>query len=123
MEWYNGFSPAQRARAGRWINREVKAGRLAWPASCVICGRTNGPFQVHAEDYSEPFGPQTCRFGVCVRCHQQIHRRFGEPTRFAAYADTVARNALPGSDPTLLVRIDSGEFLPEGREGGRLARG
>jgi hypothetical protein len=113
MDWYNGFSPAQRARAGRWISREVKAGRLSWPSSCMICGRTDGRFQLHAEDYGEPFGPQTSQFGVCARCHQQIHRRFTDPVRYAAYADVVERGALPGADPTLLLRIEAGEFVPD----------
>jgi hypothetical protein len=112
---YNGFSGAQRARAERWINREINAGRLVWPTACVICGRTDCLYQFHAEDYGEPFGPHVVQFGVCIRCHQWIHRREAKPVGYAAYVDEVTSEARPGSNPSLLVRIEAGEFDPTRR--------
>ena len=70
---YNGFSAAQRNRAGRWLNAEYAAGRRTRPTRCQACGTTEG-VRGHSEDYSEPFGPHIGAFGLCHRCHLALHR-------------------------------------------------
>ena len=83
---YNGFTGAQRAKAGKWFREQVKAKhRLPAPAECMACGQTGGLLQWHSEDYSEPFGPHIGRFGLCYRCHMMVHCRFRAPGAWERY--------------------------------------
>lgn len=90
MKDYNGFSAAQRTRAGAWL-RERWAEGLPRPSKCDACGQTKGVLDAHAEDYSEPFGPHVYAFSLCFWCHMMIHRRFKAPDAWNAYR-TLIRN-------------------------------
>lgn len=76
MNSYNGFTPAQRVAALKWLNREYAAGRRTRPTRCDACGQTNGLLQAHSEDYSAPFGANIGEHGLCYMCHMMIHCRF-----------------------------------------------
>jgi len=98
MNSYNGFSPEQRQDAQDWINAELSAGRLTRPRLCCACGQDHGSFDFHAEDYSEPFGPQTVRYPLCYPCHMMVHCRFRNPKAWVLYRAKVAtgfRVAVP----------------------------
>lgn len=90
MRPYNGFSGEARARASAWIRGERRAGRLPKPEECGACGQREGQLDDHAEDYSEPFGPQTVQFPLCYRCHMMLHCRFTSSEAFEAYRAAVA---------------------------------
>jgi hypothetical protein len=85
MGTYNGFLWNQRMKAQRWLNQQWKLGTLPKPSRCVACGQAEGRFDAHAEDYSEPFGPQTQAFPLCFRCHMLVHCRFRSSTAFWHY--------------------------------------
>lgn len=85
MNSYNGFSPAQRSRALRWLNAEYAAGRRTRPERCDACGQTAGALQAHSEDYSEPFGAHIGEHGLCYVCHMMIHCRFSAPGPWERY--------------------------------------
>ena len=85
MNPYNGFSPAQRARALSWLKREYAAGRRSPPTTCDGCGRTEGIIEAHSEDYSQPFGDHIGRYGFCYRCHMMLHSRVRAPEAWARY--------------------------------------
>lgn len=90
MNPYNGFSPAQRNRALRWLNGEYAAGRRTRPTSCQACGQTEGLVEAHSEDYSgPPFGDNIGQFGLCYRCHLIVHSRFSAPRHFELYATII----------------------------------
>lgn len=76
MNSYNGFSPAQRMKAQRWLNEQWDSGALPRPSKCCACGQTKGIIHAHAEDYSEPFGDHTHAYHLCYRCHITLHCRF-----------------------------------------------
>lgn len=76
MNSYNGFAPAQRVKALKWLNGEYRAGRRTRPTSCEACGQTEGLFQAHSEDYSAPFGDHIGEHDLCYVCHMMIHCRF-----------------------------------------------
>jgi hypothetical protein len=86
MDWYNGFSPKQRAR------RITKKARMTAPAHiteppCSMCGDpTPKRMWSHAEDYSEPFNwNPPASFPVCGSCHTRLHGRFSRDEGWAAY--------------------------------------
>lgn len=90
MKSYNGFTPRQRMKAYRWLMAEYAAGRRHQPTRCDACEQTEGLIQPHSEDYSEPFGDNVGRWGLCYRCHMMIHCRFSAPTSFANYVANLA---------------------------------
>ncbi len=85
MNSYNGFSPARRLRALRWLTAEYDAGRRTRPTSCDACGQARGLIEAHSEDYGEPFGAHVGRFALCYRCHMLVHCRFRAPAAFEGY--------------------------------------
>jgi len=76
MNAYNGFKPALRFKALQWLKGEVAGGRRSNPVKCGCCGQTKGIIEAHSEDYSEPFGDNIGKYGLCYRCHMMIHCRF-----------------------------------------------
>lgn len=92
MNPYNGFTPAQRNKAQKWLNKMWDSGQLARPCRCASCGQEDGLIQAHAEDYSEPFAPgKTDQYHLCFACHMFVHCRFGKGRHaFEVYAATVA---------------------------------
>ena len=85
MRSYNGFDPAIRNKANRWLNGEYASGRVQRPTKCDNCGQDKGVIDHHAEDYSEPFGPHIYEFGLCVRCHFWLHCRFSNREGYERY--------------------------------------
>lgn len=90
MNSYNGFSPTQRMKALRWLKVEYAAGRRHPPVRCDVCGQTDGHIEAHSEDYSEPFGDNIGRWGLCYRCHMILHCRFRSPEAFRQYQEILA---------------------------------
>lgn len=93
MKSYNGFSSEQRYRALHWLNAQYKLGARERPTSCEACGQARGIFDAHSEDYSEPFGAQTGRFGLCYRCHMMIHLRWRFPRAWDRYRERVSEGS------------------------------
>ncbi|MCG3198579.1 MAG: hypothetical protein GHCLOJNM_03082 [bacterium] len=140
MKSYNGFSPSQRLKALAWLKGEYQSGARRPPVICDSCGQTEGIIDAHSEDYREAFGDHIGRFGLCFACHMMVHVRWSFPQRFHAYAECVASgnrfapflerdfqtfrtiflyDALPERLPSdratdILLRIEAGEFLPQG---------
>ena len=93
MNFYNGFSPAQRYKALAYHKSQIKLGiKPKSPQKCDGCGTEQGFLAWHSEDYSEPFGKHIGQYGVCYRCHMHIHCRFKNPKSFMEYAFTLKKN-------------------------------
>ncbi len=108
---YNGFTPAQRAKAFRWFKGEIEAGqRPAKPTRCEVCGQLEGSLMWHSEDYSEPYGPHIGEHGLCFRCHMAIHCRFRNRAAWAAYREAIeqGRQFRPVAHfPTFIEQFDA----------------
>ncbi len=88
MKFYNGFSPAQRLKALKWLRNEQAHGRRqSKPKVCMACGQTEGLLQEHSEDYSEPFGSHIGSYEFCYRCHITLHCRFSSHTAWEKYKE------------------------------------
>jgi hypothetical protein len=86
MNFYNGFSPAQRVKALNWSKAERAEGKRKLKADkCMACGQTHGLIQFHSEDYSEPFGPHIGAYEFCYRCHIVLHCRHRNPIGWERY--------------------------------------
>ena len=81
---YNGWTGAERNRAGAWLKKAYDAGILQPHDECEVCHRP-GPFRGHAEDYSEPYGPHLAEHGLCWSCHMAVHCRFRNPRAWLRY--------------------------------------
>lgn len=82
MDWYNGFSPAQRNAMGRAV-----APSFTREPPCAMCGDPSPTkMQTHAEDYSMPstWLPPAV-YPLCVRCHSRLHSRFAAPLRWQSF--------------------------------------
>jgi len=141
---YNGFTPEQRTKALYWLRKQQADGLRTRHVVCHVCGQTKGTIDDHSEDYSEPFGDNIGRFGLCFRCHMIVHCRFRAPESFETYrrlvmtgirfapiygrnfkmivgehldhqlTPTFTTHAPPGTD--VLGRIAAGEFRPPSGE-------
>lgn len=88
MNFYNGFSPAQRIKALNWSKAQRAAGRRKPKAEkCMACGQEHGLIQFHSEDYSEPYGPHIGAYEFCYRCHMTLHCRFSSHTAWEKYKE------------------------------------
>jgi hypothetical protein len=85
MNWYNGFSPEQRAASGAWVKEQVQLGLYVWPTRCEACGQDTGIFDTHVEDYSQPYGDHNYAYPLCFRCHMVLHLRFRMPSLWSEY--------------------------------------
>jgi hypothetical protein len=93
MDWYNGYSPRERERAGRAIARARAAGELQPVISCMLCGDPAAKLDLHSEDYSKPycFEPPAA-YWVCISCHRNhLHKRFAKPYAWTAFQAHVRR--------------------------------
>lgn len=95
--YYNGFSPAERhAKSQTRRSRHAQGVFDPPPAKgrCMLCGDPKAErVEYHSEDYEEPFSwkPPAC-YVLCLPCHRHwLHRRFGNPTRWAAFKAHVRR--------------------------------
>ncbi len=94
---YNGFTGSHRMKGYRWLMNEYAAGRRHKPTQCDVCGQTQGVIEPHSEDYSEPFGDNIGRWGLCYRCHMMLHCRFRNPEGFRFYCETLAKGLRFGA--------------------------
>jgi hypothetical protein len=88
MDWYNGFSPAQRNAMGR-----APFPSFAREPPCAMCGDPSPQkMQTHAEDYSLPstWLPPAV-YPLCVRCHSRLHSRFEAPPRWQSFLQFLRR--------------------------------
>ena len=85
MDWYNGYSPAERAAMGR-CTPPVQA-------PCSMCGDPGAAqMQLHAEDYSRPYRwSAPSAYPVCRLCHFRLHRRFESPASWLAFVRFLRR--------------------------------
>ncbi len=95
MRDYNGFSASRRTKAAAWIREGVAAGFIDPPCVCDLCGQDRGLFDMHAEDYSEPFGPHVYRYGLCYGCHMMLHCRHRSPGAWALYLEHIHEGIFP----------------------------
>lgn len=90
MDWYNGYSPAEREAMGRaGLRGEAHASATSPP--CAVCQDPKPTtIQTHAEDYSRPYAwlPPAC-YPICRPCHSRLHLRFRNPDRWKTYRDFV----------------------------------
>jgi hypothetical protein len=86
--WYNGFTPNERGKVGRWQNKQYAAG-FPRPTECDSCGQTQGLIIHHCEDYGEPFGNHIWQFPLCYRCHIMLHCRFFAGDAFEEYVKLI----------------------------------
>jgi sulfur relay (sulfurtransferase) complex TusBCD TusD component (DsrE family) len=57
MNFYNSFTPLERAMCGRWAQHMRSIGLwVMTPEVCVACGQDRGVIDGHVEDYSSRFG-------------------------------------------------------------------
>lgn len=144
MAFYNGYSEAERNKAGSWQNKAVKRGWPSQPPKCIACGQTEGKIIRHLEDYTLPerfedFAAEDRSIPVCYACHRQIHSRLKNPDSWNAYREEIRagwRYAPSGSKlfseqikhdtrqsktqherPTQLIldEIHEGKLCPDGR--------
>lgn len=95
MKSYNGFSPAQRMKALKWLKADKAAkGETMTPEMCEVCGQEWGPLSYHSEDYSEPFGPHIGAYALCYICHMMIHCRFRNPVAWGEYKAALKMGAI-----------------------------
>ena len=104
--------------------RRTTSGELpSLSGPCALCGETEGKFQYHSEDYSEPWSwdpPAT--FVTCKSCHSRLHKRFDDPLGWEAFKAHIRRGGTSTElqDPThrdemLAVRdaLRRGDPLPD----------
>ena len=99
MNWYNGYSPAERLSKLDEQHRLFGNGRLPpWSPPCQMCSDPTANVAPHDEDYSRPYRwtpPAT--YALCAICHRQLHLRFARPLAWAAYKAHLRRGGY-GSD-------------------------
>lgn len=112
---YNGFSGAERERAGRVQTAAVRDGRLTLPPTCIACGCTPKPGGIiaHLEDYTRPLDAV---IPVCRPCHHAIHTRFSRYAPFADRRDAAREGRLPHQNGVpnpvdVLGAIERGEYM------------
>lgn len=88
--WYNGYTPNERGKVGRWQNKQYAAG-YPRPAECDSCGQSQGLLFHHCEDYGEPYGAHIWQFPLCYRCHIMLHCRFFAGDAFEEYVKLVEK--------------------------------
>jgi hypothetical protein len=104
---YNGFTPQQRSKAGRWIKQQRERGLRQPHTQCDACLREGGSVAGHSEDYREPFGDHIGAIGLCFPCHMAVHNRFRNPQEFDRYRDIIrAGGQFPDTkDFRLFIRL------------------
>jgi hypothetical protein len=126
--YYNGFSPAERAASGDYLARMRKEGKWSrHPDKCSACGRTEKPIQRHREDYGQPFSEADDTIHLCTRCHGWVHRRLKNPQGWNRYRAEIRDGwrytagkrpqRILGDVPTrfILDEIHEGKLCPDGR--------
>lgn len=94
MNYYNGFSPAQRMKAYNWLKTQWAEGTRITRGSCDACGQDEGIIEAHSEDYSEPYGDHIGKYTLCFRCHMAVHCRFRSAGMFTRYCDSISQGLV-----------------------------
>lgn len=108
--WYNGYSPEERAKKFELIKVMIKEGKLPEAnGPCMICNDTESPVEYHDEDYGEPYiwGPPAM-YTLCKTCHRfKLHGRFRYPSTWKAYVAHVRRGgyARDLKDPKINAQV------------------
>lgn len=125
MQWYNGYSPAERAAKGRARIEHLKS--VSQPGPCAMCGDDLAATKrwLHSEDYSRPYRwDEPAVYVLCDRCHRQLHARFSNEDAWRAYCQFLRRGwygcEISGRQIASLVRL--GERYPFGNSGRDNAR-
>lgn len=90
MDWYNGYSPAQRNAILREYHRKKrKEGFQFAGGRCAICDDPECPADSwHSEDYSQPFSfVPPASYAVCHTCHNRLHKRFNQPDEWRLFLE------------------------------------
>lgn len=121
MDWYNGFSPAERNANGRALNKAIKAGTVSHPTGpCALCGDLEAPLEYHSENYSKPFDwSPPAAYAVCRHCHRnKLHKRFTNPDQWQAFKAHVRRGGYASdlvANPKVKREVEAYRLaLPEG---------
>ena len=95
---YNGASGTERIVGWQKIILACRAGWLAGPRSCSICGR-DAHIHYHTENYLRPIFVRP----VCRPCHYRLHRRFFDPqpwhlltSRYGGWAASICMAEMDG---------------------------
>lgn len=94
MDWYNGYSPAEREAKGRAKWRLLRRGELVlWSGPCQLCGDPAVATEPHSEDYGEPYlWEPPAVYWLCRHCHRtKLHKRFLDPVGWAVFKAHVGR--------------------------------
>ena len=87
---FNGFSGTERRRGGQLAGWLLKAGCIAMPDRCDICG-TPGPLGLHGEVYYDV----TRDPALCRPCHRALHLR---PYQWDTWRGIVDASATTGRE-------------------------
>src|SRR3954462_8344258 len=110
MNWYNGFSPEERARRGYKRSRKHPPASIRQPP-CSMCGDPKPPkIFSHAEDYSVPYKwDPPASYPLCAACHARLHNRFQRPQHWYSYLAFLRRGyygqEVTSSDINRLERL------------------
>ena len=123
MNFYNGYSPAERAKKLAALHRLYpNHSHPYYQPPCHMCGDPTAKVQPHDEDYAEPYRwERPAIYAVCATCHARLHRRFNSPYSWLAFKMHLQRGGF-GSDlrvhavaravARLAKRLESGEPFP-----------
>jgi len=94
MNSYNNYSPEQRNKKLRTLNKLLKQGVIPKAhGKCMLCNDPDSLVEYHDEDYSEPFKWEPpAMFTLCRHCHRyKLHKRFNNPNMWKAFIAHVRR--------------------------------
>ena len=111
MEWYNGFSPAERTANGVALNAGLAAETVPRPSgNCALCGDPAASLEYHSEDYARPYRwTVPAAYAVCRHCHRnKLHKRFAAPEIWEAFKAHVRRGGYASDlkDPLVKREVD-----------------
>jgi hypothetical protein len=99
MEFYNGYTPQERAKKLRASYKVYpKRTHPLYRGPCQMCDNPETAVEPHTEDYSEPYRWENpAEYAVCKTCHSRLHKRFKSPFAWEAYKRHVRRGGY-GAD-------------------------
>jgi len=118
--WYNGFTPQERARHIKASKRLIAAGEITPPTGpCDICSDPDAPVEYHCEDYAEPYRwspPAT--YVLCLHCHRaKLHKRFQRPELWAAFLAHLRRGGFASDLNNPFIRIEFEYYRSQVKKG------
>jgi hypothetical protein len=106
MDWYNGYSPQERAAMGR-----ASFPAFARQPPCRMCGDPSpAVMETHAEDYARPYRWEApAAYPLCRVCHRRLHARFNSPENWGAFLQFLRRGwygrEVPASEIKRLLAL------------------